>query len=201
MKKQRKSRVGGLGPPLGGVLGPSWPLGSAKSRKSKLFPPHPPPVFDRQKLPERSFLLFFRVSAFSCFLVFFRLDFNRLLDTLKSQICCACHVFFMFFMFRKSLHFGWLLAFQKQPQTSIFHVFGPLVFSWFSVFSTFAFFKNMKNAPYMWSKWRVSLFNDFVKSLDFLVFSRYRFFEGPELTFFDFGRSRGRPKLTPTFQK
>ncbi len=124
-------------------------------------------------------MIFFRVSAFSCFVVFFRLDFNRLLDTLKSQICCACHVFFMFFMFRKSLHFGLLLAIQNETQTSICHVVGPLGFSCFSVFSTFAFFKNMKNAPYMWSKLRVSLFNDFVKSLDFLVFSRYRFFEGP----------------------
>ena len=95
----------------GGTFGESWaPWGGSRdharpqNRKSELFPSASGSIFEREELPDRYILLFFRMSGFSCFVDVVRHDLYRLLDVLKSQMCGACHDFRMFFMFRKSIY-------------------------------------------------------------------------------------------------
>ncbi len=199
-KKQRKSRVGGLGPPLGGVLGPSWPLGSAKSRKSKLFPPHPPPVFDRQKLPERSFLLFFRVSAFSCFLVFFDSILIGFWTPSSLRYAAPAMLFSCFSCFEKVSILDDFCPPKMSPTPQKIEVFDLLERWYFLVFRYMHLSKTLNFLKENTCFWGFSCSLCFLENLDFSRFLSIAFWEGPDLTFWGFGRFLGPPKSTPAFK-
>ncbi len=90
---------------------------------------------------------------------------------------------------------------QMSPKPQLFVYFDHLCFYVFLYFRSSHSSKTSKT-PHTCGQNRGSHFlATFWKIMIFHVFSRHSFFEGPELTFFDFGRSQGPSKSTPTLQK
>ena len=105
-------------------------------------------------------------------------------------------------MFRKSHHFGWLLASQNEPNTLIWDVFfGLSCLTCFCFFDIHIFQKTLfyESQSIILMVSRLSICFIFV--CFFCFFVAECFLRGPELAFSDFGRFLGPPKSTLTFQK
>ena len=123
------------------------------------------------------------VSGISCFFVYLSLVVYRLLGTLKSQICCACHAFFMFFMFRKIIILDDFWPLKIIPKPQFFMFFGM---SFLHVFCMFLCCICMKTSIFacIRSVWWGSRFFMFSVLSCFVVFFQALVFLGVQTSLF-----------------